>query len=113
MCVLATAWAKDETTATLRHASGFRQVAAKHWFCKAWELHLSSLVAVDDSYDLSMTLSIDGGKFKALAVYGNLRQGLPRVILSTLSNIIHNTRRRARCGLHITFPGRNKPRHTR
>jgi hypothetical protein len=67
VCLFATAWAKDKTTATFWHANGFRRVAAKHWFCKA---------AVDDFYDLSMTLSVDGGKFKALAVYENLRQDL-------------------------------------
>lgn len=41
-----------------------------------------------------MTLSVDGGKFKALAVYENL-QDLPRVILSTLSDFTHKTQRMA------------------
>lgn len=42
-----------------------------------------------------MTLSVDGGKFKALAVYENLQQDLPRVILSTLSDFTHKTQRMA------------------
>ena len=59
---------EDETTATFWHANSFRRVAAKHWFCKVGKLRPSSLTAVDDFYDLSMTLSVDGDKFKALAV---------------------------------------------
>lgn len=42
-----------------------------------------------------MTLSVDGGKFKTLAVYENLQQDLPRVILSTLSDFTHKTQRMA------------------
>jgi len=38
-----------------------------------------------------MTLSVDEGKFKALPVYENLRQDLPRMIASTLGGFIHKT----------------------
>jgi hypothetical protein len=87
--VFAMAWAKDVTTATFWHAKGFRRVAATDCYCKAGGQHPSTSPTAAHDFDHPfMCLTVEEDKFKALPVYEDLRQDLPRQVFATLGGFI-------------------------